>query len=74
MLVGIIDLFFENENGKLILIDYKTDYVDENNLNEVVSRYRIQLEYYKKAIEAISGKEVENKYIYLFGIGELVRI
>ena len=74
MLVGIIDLFFENENGKLILIDYKTDYVDENNLNEVVSRYRIQLEYYKKAIEAISGKEVENKYMYLFGIGELVRI
>ncbi|SFE51187.1 UvrD-helicase domain-containing protein [Peptostreptococcus sp. D1] len=74
MLVGIIDLFFENRNGKLILIDYKTDYVDENNLSEVVSRYKIQLEYYKKAIEDISGKEVESKYIYLFGIGELVKI
>lgn len=35
MVVGIIDLFFENDNGEIILIDYKTDYVTEENLNKI---------------------------------------
>lgn len=73
MLVGIIDLFFEDENGDYILLDYKTDFVNEDNFEEVVNRYKIQLELYKNAIEDISGKKISNKYIYLFGIGRLVK-
>lgn len=72
MLVGIIDLFFEDENGDIILLDYKTDKVSENNRDEVVSRYKVQLELYKKALEKISGRKVVKKYIYLFSSGELV--
>ena len=54
-LQGIIDLYFE-ENGEIVLVDYKTDYVEEGKAKEVVDRYVKQLEYYGKAIEAIIGK------------------
>ena len=33
MLVGIVDIFFEKDN-KLVLLDYKTDYVDNDNKEE----------------------------------------
>ena len=74
MVVGIIDLFFENENGEIILLDYKTDYVTKENLEEVNSRYKVQLDLYKSAIEDISGKKVAKKGLYLFGINEFVEI
>lgn len=74
MVVGIIDLFFENENGKIILLDYKTDYVTKENLEEVKERYKVQLDLYKSAIEDISGKKVAKKGLYLFGINEFVEI
>ena len=66
MVVGIIDLFFENENGEIILLDYKTDYVTKENLEEVKARYKVQLDLYKSAIEDISGKKsLKMDYIYL---------
>ncbi len=74
MVVGIIDLFFENENGEIILLDYKTDYVTKENLEEVKARYKVQLDLYKSAIEDISGKKVVKKGLYLFGINEFVEI
>ena len=74
MVVGIIDLFFENENGEIILLDYKTDYVTKENLEEVKARYKVQLDLYKSAIEDISGKKVAKKGLYLFGINEFVEI
>lgn len=74
MVVGIIDLFFENENGEIILLDYKTDYVTKENLEEVKARYKVQLDLYKSAIEDISGKKVTKKGLYLFGINEFVEI
>lgn len=72
MIVGIIDLFFENKEGNIVLIDYKTDFVTIENRDDIISKYKIQLELYKKAIEEISGKKVCKKYIYLFSIGELI--
>ena len=74
MVVGIIDLFFENENGEIILLDYKTDYVTKENLEEIKARYKVQLDLYKSAIEDISGKKVAKKGLYLFGINEFVEI
>ena len=74
MVVGIIDLFFENENGEIILLDYKTDYVTKENLEEVKKRYKVQLDLYKSAIEDISGKKAAKKGLYLFGINEFVEI
>ncbi|MEG0370775.1 MAG: helicase-exonuclease AddAB subunit AddA [Clostridium sp.] len=65
---GIIDCFFE-EDGEIVLIDYKTDYVTEENIDEIHNKYKIQINLYAKAIEKLTGKRVKNKYIYLLGKG-----
>ncbi|MEA4815403.1 MAG: helicase-exonuclease AddAB subunit AddA [Lachnospiraceae bacterium] len=62
---GIIDCFFVEE-GKVVLLDYKTDYVPENMGKKIAERYKEQLDIYQKAIENIFGKKVKEKVIYLF--------
>ncbi|MBQ9000206.1 MAG: helicase-exonuclease AddAB subunit AddA, partial [Clostridium sp.] len=69
MLRGIIDAYFEEED-KIVIVDYKTDYVTEETKEEVVNRYKIQLDLYADAIEKLTGKEVKEKCVYLFGLDE----
>lgn len=71
LLQGIIDCYFEEDTG-LVLIDYKTDYVADGNIGSVKEKYRIQIEYYSKALEKITGKRVIGKYVYLFWNGKIV--
>ena len=59
---GIIDLFFIKQDGNIILVDYKTDYVKDER--ELIEKYKKQLELYKKAIEEATKKRVEKTYIY----------
>ncbi|MCY6354614.1 helicase-exonuclease AddAB subunit AddA [Clostridium sp. ZS2-4] len=65
MLQGIIDCYFEEEDG-VVLVDYKTDYIKDGELEKAKEKYKVQLEYYKRAIEEITGKKVKEKYLYLF--------
>lgn len=65
MLQGIIDCYFE-EDGEIILVDYKTDYYKEGQGELMKERYKVQLDYYARAIEVITGKKVKEKYLYLF--------
>ena len=57
-----------------MLLDYKTDYVDKNNIDEVISRYKTQISYYEKALQIALRRAVDEKYIYLFHTGETVRL
>ena len=72
LLQGVIDCYFE-EDGEIILVDYKTDYVSEVN-DELQDKYRLQLDYYAQALTRLTGKVVRQKYIYLFSIGEQMEI
>jgi ATP-dependent helicase/nuclease subunit A len=71
VLQGIIDCWFEEE-GKIALVDYKTDYVPEGEQGKIKEKYRTQIEYYTRALRQITGKEVSGKYIYLFWNGEIL--
>ncbi|HPA54465.1 MAG TPA: 3'-5' exonuclease, partial [Bacillota bacterium] len=71
VLQGIIDCWFEEE-GKLVLVDYKTDYVPEGEVSRIKEKYRTQIEYYARALSQITGKEVSGKYIYLFWNGKIL--
>lgn len=71
LLQGVIDCYFE-ENNKIILIDYKTDFVLGDNLNEIREKYSIQISYYAKALELLTKYKVAEKYIYLFSTGQLL--
>ena len=70
---GIIDLFFE-ENDDIILVDYKTDFVPDNNESILSEKYKIQLDYYAKALERITKKKVKEKIIYSFCLGKEIRL
>lgn len=61
---GIIDLYYINENNELILLDYKTDYVEVGNENELIEKHKNQLNLYKKALEISLNRKVDKVYIY----------
>lgn len=71
LIQGIIDVFFEEE-GELVLLDYKSDLV--RNPEELISRYKVQLEYYKRALEQMLMKRVKEMIIYSLPFGSEIRI
>jgi ATP-dependent helicase/nuclease subunit A len=72
LLMGVIDCFFYEEDG-IVLIDYKTDYVTDENIEEIKDRYEKQIYYYTEALQRITGEKVKDKYIYLFRNGGIIR-
>ncbi len=62
---GIIDAFFEEEDG-LVLMDYKTDYIQNDAKEELTKKYQGQLDYYRKALERLKGKPVKEIWFYSF--------
>ncbi len=67
---GIIDLLFRDAAGNWILLDYKTDR-DSENIGE---RYKIQIELYAAAVEALLKINVAEKYLYLLNGGKLINM
>ena len=61
---GYIDLLFEEEDG-LVVVDYKTDNISENNSQEVLSRYRLQGAAYAMGVEKAISKPVK-EVVFLF--------
>ena len=68
---GIIDVFFE-EDGELVLLDYKSDVVRDEA--QLIERYKVQLIYYKKALEQILGKRVKEMIIYSLYLGKEIAV
>lgn len=68
---GIIDVYFEEE-GELVVLDYKTDRV--RNSQELIERYHTQLDYYAKALERVTNKKVKEKIIYSFTLKEEIEV
>ena len=68
---GIIDAYFE-EDGELVLVDYKTDRVA--GAQELRDRYQIQLDLYERALQQITGKKVREKLIYSVSLRETISL
>lgn len=69
---GIIDVYYENQEGELILLDYKTDKVD--NPAQLKQKYLVQLELYKKALEYATNKKVRDTYIYSTWLNKAIKV
>lgn len=69
LIQGIIDVFFEEADG-IVLLDYKTDKVETGS--ELSERYKRQMELYQEAIERALGKPVKERILYSFCLGETV--
>ena len=61
LIQGIIDAFFV-ENNSIVIVDYKTDKVFDES--ELVRKYKIQLEYYAKALSKLMDMPVAQMIIY----------
>ena len=72
LIQGVIDAFYYDENGDIVLLDYKTDKVKK--VEELVERYKAQLDYYQEALEQITGKKVMKRYIYSFRLNEEIEV
>lgn len=73
LIQGMIDIYFEEAEG-LVLLDYKTDYVNKSQENLLIARYQLQFAYYAKALEQMTGKQVKEKLIYSFGLSKVIKI
>lgn len=71
---GVIDCFFENEDGTLTVLDYKTDRIREDDLDEFVERHRSQLSYYKDALERLTKRKVSKTVLYSFCLGRKIEV
>ena len=73
---GVIDCFFEEEDGTVTVADYKTDRVgsSDNDIAAFADRHRLQLGYYKTAVERISLMSVGRCELYSFCLGRSVAL
>ncbi|MBQ4150603.1 MAG: UvrD-helicase domain-containing protein [Clostridia bacterium] len=75
---GVIDCFFYDENGDIILLDYKTDRVFKNDIEKSKEKLRethlAQLKYYARAIEEICGKRPKKTLIFSLCLGDTVEV
>ncbi len=71
MIQGIIDLYFE-EDGGIILVDYKTDRVYDPE--QLRSMYREQLLLYRRALSMFTHLPVREMWIYSLAMGEAVPV
>ncbi|MCF0155977.1 MAG: PD-(D/E)XK nuclease family protein, partial [Veillonella sp.] len=70
-LQGIIDTAFL-EDGQWVLVDYKTDRVDD--AEELIGRYRVQLDLYGQALEQLTGIPLKETYIYSFRLHQAIQL
>ncbi len=78
---GVFDCVFEDSDGKLVLVDYKTDYITPEEMKNREAAYRKlrerhsrQLGYYKEAVKLIFGRYPDETYLYSLPLGETVSI
>ena len=73
LIQGIIDVFFEEEDG-LVVLDYKTDYVPDHPEETLRQRYGTQLAFYGQALEEITGKPVKEKIMFSLYLGREILV
>ena len=71
---GIIDLYYINKEDELILLDYKTDYVENGKEEELIKKHKQQLKLYKKALETSLSRKVDKIYLYSVYLDKIIEI
>ena len=73
LLQGVVDLALLEEDG-ITVVDFKTDFVSDENFQLLVERYRPQVEIYANAMERIYGKPIKAAYLYFFHVNRFVEL
>ena len=70
---GIIDCMF-SEDGRNVILDYKTDHVGPGQDEVLIKRYRAQLHNYAEAVSRITGKPADECVIYSFALKKVITL
>lgn len=62
---GIIDLLYEEDDGSLIVVDYKTDVVRPETLDDKITFYTPQLRAYRDALNTATGRRIDSRLLFL---------
>jgi ATP-dependent exoDNAse (exonuclease V) beta subunit len=71
LLQGVIDCAFL-EDGQWVLVDYKTDRISDEQA--FCDRYRMQLTWYARALQRITGVPVREMWLYAISIGKAFQL
>ena len=78
---GVIDCILEEEDGSLLLIDYKTDRLSPAERKDPALAARTlraahenQLSYYAEAVEQMFGRRPKKTLIYSLHLGDSIEI
>ena len=73
LLQGVVDCAILEKDG-ITILDFKTDRVNEDNFESVLSRYRPQVEAYAQAMGRIYDLPVKGSYLYFFRMNRFVAL
>lgn len=71
LLQGVIDCAFMDD-GAWVLVDYKTDRIEDEEA--FIQRYKLQIDWYAKALEKITGTPVKERYLYSISKGKAYQL
>lgn len=70
---GVIDAWFEEEDGTVTVVDFKTDRVKpEDGESVLLERHGEQLRLYALAVEQLTEKKVGHRLIFSFCLGKAI--
>jgi len=70
---GVVDCAIIEDDG-IVVIDFKTDRVNEDTVQAVADGYRRQVTVYANALERIYGKPIKKKMLYFFELAQFVNM
>ena len=74
VLEGIIDLLYRDDDGSVVVIDYKTDAIPAGAIPARVRYYRPQVDAYRRAVAAATGAPVRPVLLFLNPSGTAVAV
>ena len=72
LIQGVIDLLFEEPDGTLVLVDYKTE--SDTRPEKIRKRYALQIDLYSEAVSAVLGRDISERMLYLLHDGTILNM
>ena len=71
LLQGVVDCAIVEDDG-ITVIDFKTDFVTEQTVEQVAMRYKLQVNTYANAVGRIFEKKILGKALYFFRLNRFI--
>ncbi len=74
LISGTIDLVYQIEDGKAVVVDYKTNDISKRSVHELTRFYQRQLDLYADVVERVLGLDVSRKVLFFTDSGDEVEL